>query len=94
MGDLPSTAFPVPRRLKEARERSGLSQRALGIRAGIDPGSASARVNRYERGIHAPDYSTLAALGRALEVPVAYFYAEEEDLADIIRAYAERVHQR
>ncbi len=78
---------PVPERLKEARVRVGLSQRTLGIRAGMDPSSASARVNQYERGRHTPDYGTLAALGRVLDVPVAYFYAEEAGLADWIIRY-------
>ena len=38
------------KRLKEARLRSGLSQEKLGVLAGIDEASASARMNQYERG--------------------------------------------
>jgi transcriptional regulator with XRE-family HTH domain len=86
-----SKCSPVPQRLKEARERVGLSQRELGIRAGMDPGSASARVNQYERGRHTPDFGTLAAIGHVLNVPVAYFYAVEDGLALwIIRYRADR----
>ena len=39
-------------RLKEARLRLGLSQEKLGVLAGIDEFSASARINQYERGKH------------------------------------------
>jgi transcriptional regulator with XRE-family HTH domain len=42
----------LPHRLKEARLRTGLSQQKLGILAGIDEATASARMNQYERGIH------------------------------------------
>ncbi|WP_366931802.1 hypothetical protein [Paraburkholderia xenovorans] len=34
-------------RLKEARLRAGLSQKKLGIVAGLDPSVASTRINRY-----------------------------------------------
>ena len=46
----------VARRLKEARVRAGLSQKQLGIKAGIEEFSASPRINQYERGKHTPDY--------------------------------------
>lgn len=35
-------------RLKEARLRAGLSQKSLGIAAGLDPFVAGTRINRYE----------------------------------------------
>lgn len=82
-----SKCSPVPQRLKEARERAGLSQRELGLRAGMDPGSASARVNQYERGRHTPDFGTLASIAQVLNVPVAYFYAVEDGLALWITRY-------
>jgi transcriptional regulator with XRE-family HTH domain len=78
---------PVARRLKEARLGAGLSQRRLGIAAGIDPGTASTRINRYERGAHIPDYSTLTAIAHVLNVPVAWFYADRDDLASWILAF-------
>lgn len=77
-------------RLREAREASGLSQRSLGIQAGIDEFVASARVNRYETGVHQPDYQTLKRLAEVLGLPVAYFYAEDDDLAQLIA----RFHQK
>lgn len=38
------------KRLKEARTAAGLSQKKLGIAAGIDEFVASTRINRYEKG--------------------------------------------
>ncbi len=74
----------VARRLREARERKGLSQKALGIAAGINEDSASPRVNQYERAKHVPDLLTLTHLAAALAVPVPYFYAEDEQLAELL----------
>lgn len=74
----------VAKRLREARERKGLSQKALGIAAGIDEFSASPRINQYERGKHVPDLLTLQNLAVALSVPVPYFYADDESLAGML----------
>lgn len=79
---------PYSKRLKEARDRSGLSQRQLGIQAGIDPFVASTRMNRYERGVHEPDVQTMRQIARAAKLPLAYFYAEEDELAELILKYA------
>ena len=75
---------PVPRRLKTARLKLNLSQRSLGIAAGIDEASASARMNQYERGKHVPDYATLCRLALTLGTPVAYFYAYNNDEAELL----------
>ena len=80
---------PLPLRLKQARERKSLSQRRLGLEAGLDEFSASPRINHYERGRHAPDYSTLSRLAGVLGVPVAFFYAGEDDLADWLLVWRE-----
>lgn len=72
------------RRLKEARQRLGISQYALGIAAGIDEMSASPRVNQYERGKHEPDYRMAQRLAEALKVPSAYLYTVEDDLAEVL----------
>lgn len=82
---LAHTSLPlIARRMKAARELLGISQMELGVRAGIDEYSASARINQYERGKHSPDFSTIRSLGRALGVPTAYFYAEDDLLAELI----------
>lgn len=79
----------VAKRLKQARTNSGLSQKKLGIAAGIDEFSASARMNQYETGKHVPDLLTLKQIAKVLKLPLAYFYAEEEILAEcLIGLYA------
>ncbi len=68
-------------RLKQARLRAGLSQEKLGKLAGIDPMSASARMNQYERGKHSPDYALMCRVADILQMPVSWFYTEDEELA-------------
>ncbi|MBI2774381.1 helix-turn-helix transcriptional regulator, partial [Candidatus Dependentiae bacterium] len=70
---------PICKRLKEARLAAKLSQKKLGIAAGIDEFSASARMNQYETGKHTPDYLSLKHIAKALNLPTAYFYAESDD---------------
>ncbi|MGN6315793.1 helix-turn-helix domain-containing protein [Trinickia sp.] len=76
-------------RLKEARLRAGLSQKKLGIVAGLDPSVASTRINRYELGLHKVDYVFACQLAVALSVPTAYFYAEDDQLAELILLYGQ-----
>lgn len=78
---------PFPKRLKEARKRKGLSQKQLGILAGMDEFSASARMNQYEKGVHAPDFKTVKALAKVLGVPTAFLFCEEDELAERIVKY-------
>ena len=83
---MPTTGLTiVAKRLREARERKGLSQKALGIAAGIDEFSASPRINQYERGKHTPDLLTLQNLADVLSVPVPYFFAEDDLLAEMLQ---------
>jgi transcriptional regulator with XRE-family HTH domain len=78
--------------LKQARLAARLSQKQLGIDAGLDEFVASARINRYEVGIHQPDFLTLTRLAAVLQVPTAYFYAEDDLLAEGIRLMALMSH--
>ncbi|MBP2199110.1 helix-turn-helix domain-containing protein [Pantoea cypripedii] len=77
------------RRLKDARLRRGLSQKSLGIAAGIDEFVASTRINRYEKGIHEANLTIASRLAEALNVPLAYFYAADDNLAKMILLFAE-----
>lgn len=81
------TKNPFQKRLRQARVAAGLSQKGLGIAAGIDEFSASARMNQYEVGKHMPDFLTLKHIAEVLKCPVAFFYAEDNDLAEIIRIF-------
>jgi transcriptional regulator with XRE-family HTH domain len=75
---------PLPHRLKQARTAKGISQKQLGIQLGMEPGTASARMNHYEKGKHTPDYTTLKAMADELGVPVAYFFCESESTAELL----------
>ena len=77
----------VGSRLREARERAGISQKQLGINAGIDPDVASARINQYEKGKHLPHLATAKELAKVLGVPTPYLYADDDALAAWILAY-------
>jgi transcriptional regulator with XRE-family HTH domain len=79
----------IAKRLREARERAGgLSQERLGIRAGINPSTASERMNYYEQGVHKPDPQLLTRIGAVLRIPAAYFYCEDDELADLILKFS------
>ena len=75
-------------RLKQARLAADLSQKSLGIAADIDQFVASTRINRYELGVHKPDLLTARTLAKVLGVPVAFFYADEDEIADLIYRYS------
>jgi transcriptional regulator with XRE-family HTH domain len=78
---------PICKRLKEARLAAGLSQKKLGIAAGMDEFSASSRMNHYEIGRHQPDFETLKRIAKILKIPAAYFYAESDDIALVIALF-------
>ncbi|HIF9077014.1 TPA: helix-turn-helix domain-containing protein [Photobacterium damselae] len=69
---------PIPERLKVARKRKGISQKTLGVRVGMDESSASPRMNQYEKGRHTPDIQTLRLIAKELDVPLNYFFCEDE----------------
>lgn len=75
------------RRLREARLRAGIPQDRLGVMIGLDEGSSSARMSRYECGVHEAPYSLAEKIADVLEVPVAYFYCKDDRLAEIMRIY-------
>ncbi len=78
----------VAKRLKEARLKADISQKKLGIAAGIDEFSASARMNQYETGKHVPDLLTLNQIAKVLKLPIAYFYSDDDRLAKLIALYS------
>jgi transcriptional regulator with XRE-family HTH domain len=75
-------------RLKDARKVAGVSQKQLGVLAEIDEFVASARINRYEQGIHEPDLQTAARLAKAAGIPLPYLYADDDRLARLILAFS------
>ncbi|EGR4262165.1 helix-turn-helix domain-containing protein [Vibrio cholerae] len=79
---------PIPIRLKEARQKAKLSQKELGVRIGMDEGSASPRMNQYEKGKHTPDVRTLKLISDELKVPLNYFFCEDPESAELAIAIA------
>ncbi len=74
---------PIPVRLKQARKRAGITQKKLGVMIGMDEGSASGRMNHYEKGRHTPDIRTLKKIAEVLGVPLNYFFCEDDLSAEL-----------
>jgi transcriptional regulator with XRE-family HTH domain len=71
-------------RLKTARHTAGIPQDKLGVQIGLDEFVASARISRYESGTHEPPYEIAKKLSSELQVPVAFFYCEDDRMAEVI----------
>jgi len=82
-------AVVFAKRLKAARALRGVSQRALGGIVTGSKGNGGVRINRYEQGVNRADMDTAAALARALNVPLAYLFAEDDDQAELLLAFAQ-----
>ena len=65
-----------------------MSQKTLGVAAGLDEFVAGTRVNRYEAGVHEPDFETAGRLAKALGVPLAFLFAEDDRQAKLLLAFA------
>lgn len=85
---------PIPDRLKAARTKAGITQKELGIRIGMEPSSASGRMNHYEKGRHTPDIDTLKRMADELGVPINYFFCENETTAELARLIANMSEQQ
>lgn len=55
----------LAKRLKETRLAIGMSQEQAGIEAGLEPASASTRINRYELGKRVPDPTLVEMLAKS-----------------------------
>lgn len=68
----------------------GLSQRALGALVDKDQSKdkGAVRINRYEQQVNRADMESAAALATALDVPVAYLFADDDQLAELILLFA------
>jgi transcriptional regulator with XRE-family HTH domain len=71
----------VGRRLRQARKWAGLPQDRLGVAIGLDETTSSARISRYETGVHEPPIATARLLALELGVPLAFLYCDDDDLA-------------
>lgn len=77
----------IGKRLRLARVDKGLKQIELGCLAGLDEETSSSRVSQYEREVSAPDFALVCRFAEVLDVPEAYFYAVDDDLAILILQY-------
>lgn len=77
------------RRLRDARLRAGLAQDKLGIMIGLDEGCSSARMSRYENGVHEPPFLIAEQIAKVLGLSACYFYCSDERLAEIILNYSQ-----
>lgn len=75
----------LPRRLKQARKAAKLTQEKLGVLAGLDELVAGARINQYERGRHEPNSLMVQNLAKVLHLPVAYFFADDDEAELLLR---------
>jgi transcriptional regulator with XRE-family HTH domain len=72
--------------MREARLRLGLPQDKLGVKIGLDEHTASARMSRYENGVHHVPLAIARKIAKTLKVPLAYLYCDDDKLAEIIVA--------
>lgn len=75
--------------MRNARLQAGLSQEKLGVAAGIEEGTVSARMSGYETGKHTPVPLILERIADVLRIPAPYFYAKDDRLAELIRCYGQ-----
>lgn len=87
MGIVVSLRMLFAQRLEFARKKGKISQKKLGILAGMDEFSASARMNQYAKGKHLPDLDTAKRLADILAIPMAYFYCPDDEIAELLFGY-------
>ena len=75
-------------RLRQLRQRRKLAQDQLGVMAGLEESSSSARMSRYESGVHEPPFQFVEVLAKVLNVSPAYFFCSDDRLADLILIYS------
>lgn len=75
------------RRLQALRLKEGIAQDRLGVLVGLEESSSSARMSRYENGVHEPPITFVQKLADHFLVPTAYFYCEDDQLAEVIAAF-------
>lgn len=85
----PSSKTLFGRRLRDARLRAGIAQDKLGIMIGLDEGCSSARMSRYENGVHEPPFLIAEQIAKVLGLSACYFYCSDERLAEIILNYSQ-----
>ena len=71
-----------------------MSQKDVGIQAGLDPHVASPRINQYKRGRHEPKLETAERLAQALGIPAAFLYTNDDLLAKLLLRWGSLTKQQ
>lgn len=66
----------ISERLKEIREKRGLSKKELALKIGVSPST----ITRYEKDGRIPKLTILQKISEALNVPINYLIGKEEDI--------------
>ncbi|UAN54626.1 helix-turn-helix transcriptional regulator (plasmid) [Serratia sp. JSRIV002] len=74
----------VPKRLKEAREAAGLTQKQLAELVAIEGVNLTSRLSNYEVGRFAPSFDFVVRVAKALDYPEYYFYVVDDDVAELL----------
>lgn len=72
-------------RLKQLRKEFDTSQVRIGEAIGIE--NSSSRISQYENGRRQPDLETARKIAGFFDVPLAYFFAQTDELAKKIREH-------
>ncbi|MDO6500452.1 helix-turn-helix domain-containing protein [Photobacterium sanguinicancri] len=75
------------RRIKNLREKNNMTQNELGSL--IHPGANTPGVNisQYETSTHEPPMVVMSKIASTFDVPLCYFYCNDENLASFIIDY-------
>ena len=82
MAKAPSSIFG--QRMRFARERLAMSQDRLGVMIGLDEGCSSARISRYESGVHQPPFEIAEKIAAVLRVPMAFLFCRDDVMAKVL----------
>lgn len=78
------------KRLREERERAGMSQRDLGLCLTDDSLTAVNTIHRYEKQLRFPrDFRAVIKMADRLEIPVPLLFTEDDRLAEMIRLWGQ-----
>ncbi|MDS0027219.1 helix-turn-helix domain-containing protein [Enterobacter kobei] len=74
----------VPKRLKAARTRAGLSQEKFLQLTNVESVGDKSQISSYESGRYSPPFEFIVQIAKALNYPEAYFYTVDDDFAEQI----------
>ena len=81
-------------RIRQGRQELGLSQFELGVLAKIDEATAKSRISHYETGFNIPTLKTLEQLALAMNVPVSWFFCEDDEVELITLLHRQSSEER